>query len=68
MLRVADAIDFSHGSIVKNLRVSISPTAITIKCIVNQNPILEEQSLNKKKDLFEKSFQKDLVVLWIQSK
>jgi putative phosphoesterase len=67
MLRVADAIDFSHGSIVKNLRVSISPAAITIKCIVNQNPILEEQSLNKKKDLFEKSFKRDLVILWIQS-
>jgi putative phosphoesterase len=67
ILRVADAIDFSHGSIVKSLKVNINPDAITIKCIVNQNPILEEQSLNKKKDMFEKSFSKDLIILWIQS-
>jgi putative phosphoesterase len=67
ILRVADALDFSHGSIVKNLIVKINTTAVTIKCKVNKNPVLEEQSLNKKKDLFEKTFDKDLVVLWIQS-
>ncbi|WP_455278171.1 YfcE family phosphodiesterase [[Eubacterium] cellulosolvens] len=67
ILRVADALDYSHGSIVKNLRVSINPTSITIKCKVNQNPVLEEQSLNKKKDLFEKTFSKDLIIIWIQS-
>ena len=67
LLRVADALDFSHGSIVRNLKVNIATTAVTIKCVVNKNPVMEEQSLNKKKDLFEKSF-KDLVVLWIQSR
>jgi hypothetical protein len=67
MLRVEEALDFSHGSIVRNLKVNINTTAVTVKCIVNKNPVLEEQSLNKKKDLFEKSFNKDLVVLWIQS-
>jgi putative phosphoesterase len=67
ILRVADALDFSHGSIVKNLKVSINHAAVTVKCRVNQNPVLEDQSLNKKKDLFEKSFNRDLVVIWIQS-
>jgi putative phosphoesterase len=67
MLRVADALDFSHGSIVRNLKVNIDTSAVTLNCIVNKNPVLEEQSLNKKKNLFEKSFNKDLVVLWIQS-
>lgn len=67
ILRVADALDFSHGSIVKNLKVSINNVAVTVKCRVNQNPVLEEQSLNKKKGLFEKSFNRDLVVIWIQS-
>ena len=67
ILRVADALDFSHGSIVKNLKVSINHVAVTVKCRVNQNPVLEEQSLNKKKDLFEKSFNRDLIVVWIQS-
>jgi putative phosphoesterase len=67
ILRVADALDFSHGSIVKNLKVNINTTTVTAKWRVNKNPVLEEQSLNKKKDLFEKTFNKDLVVLWNQS-
>jgi putative phosphoesterase len=67
ILRVADALDFSHGSIVKKLRVSINPTSIRVKCTVNKNPVLEEQSLNKKKDLFEKTFNRDLIIIWIQS-
>ena len=68
ILRVADALDFSHGAIVRNLKVNIDTIAVTIKCAVNKNPVMEEQSLNKKKDFFEKSFNKDLVVLWIQSR
>jgi len=64
ILRIADALDFSHGTIVKRMQVTCDPTSVTIKCTVNQNPILEEQSLSKKKDMFVDTFKKNLIVLW----
>jgi putative phosphoesterase len=64
ILRVADALDFSHRAIVRKMEVAPDPMTVTIKCTVNQNPILEEQSLNKKKDIFVDFFKKNLVVLW----
>jgi len=64
ILRIVDALDFSHGTIVRKMEVTCNPTSVTIECTVNQNPVLEEQSLNKKKDMFVDFFKKNLIVLW----
>jgi putative phosphoesterase len=63
-LRVADGLDYSHGSIVKTLSVKVGAKRIIIECVSEVKSILEEQAFNKKKDLFEKVFAKKLVLLW----
>lgn len=63
ILRVADALDASHSSIVKNVNVKISETSVILQCLVNGNTQLEEEMINKKKDLFEKIFNRSLLII-----
>jgi exopolyphosphatase/guanosine-5'-triphosphate,3'-diphosphate pyrophosphatase len=63
-LRVADALDFSHSSVVKNLNVNVLPNRIILECLVSGDTRLEDQAVRKKKDLFEKVFKSDLTVTW----
>jgi len=64
ILRLADGLDFSHRSIVQKVEADASIESIKIEGVVNLNPILEEYAINKKKDLFEKSFKKRVVLTW----
>jgi exopolyphosphatase/pppGpp-phosphohydrolase len=64
ILRLADALDSSHGSIVQNVEVQVNFDNVTILGLVVVNPILEEQDFNKKKDLFEKTFAEKMVLKW----
>jgi len=64
LLRVADALDYTHQTNVKSLTVKVGTKRFAIECLVKADWILEEQAFNKKKDLFEKVFGKKLVLLW----
>jgi exopolyphosphatase/guanosine-5'-triphosphate,3'-diphosphate pyrophosphatase len=65
LLRIADGLDCSHSSIVKDLEVNIEKERIRILCKVNEGPFWEEEKVNdKKKDLFVKVFGKDIVLAW----
>jgi putative phosphoesterase len=64
-LRVADGLDYTHESIVKNLNFKIAGNKITIECI-GEESLLEGQAFNKKKDLFEKVFARKLMLVWKQ--
>jgi putative phosphoesterase len=64
LLRVADALDFTHQSIVEKVEAKAGPKKVTLECIVHVNPALEEQAVNKKRDMFEESFKRNLVVEW----
>ncbi len=66
LLRVADSLDYTHQSIVKNLTFKITPKKITAEYLSNAESTLEEQAFNKKKDLFEKVFNTKLVLVWKQ--
>jgi exopolyphosphatase/guanosine-5'-triphosphate,3'-diphosphate pyrophosphatase len=66
LLRVADALDDSHSSVVKSLNVKIEPKRVTVECVSMSVSPLEEQAFNKKKDLFEKVFKKKMVLAWMQ--
>jgi putative phosphoesterase len=66
LLRVADGLDYSHQSVVKDVSVKVGSEKVTVECIVNSDAILEEQAFNKKKDLFEHVFEKKLVLVWKQ--
>ena len=64
ILRVADALDYTHQSIVSQVIAKDEANSINIECMVNADPIQEEQAVNKKKDLFEEVFAKKLVLTW----
>jgi exopolyphosphatase/guanosine-5'-triphosphate,3'-diphosphate pyrophosphatase len=67
MLRVADALDYTHQSNVENLELKVSSKKIIVTCFSKTQSILEEQAFNKKKDLFENFSGKQLVLRWKQN-
>jgi putative phosphoesterase len=66
LLRVADALDYSHTSVVKTVNFKFSPKKVTVECVASSDSSLEEPAFNKKKDLLERVFEKKLVLLWTQ--
>ena len=64
ILRVADALDYSHRSIVKKMNVKLFPDEMVLECFSSGQHYLEDQSVKKRKDLFERVFKKDLTVVW----
>ncbi len=66
ILRLADGLDFSHQSLVQDVEAHVAFENVIVQGSIVLNPILEEYAVNKKKDLFEKSFKKNLMVTWKQ--
>jgi putative phosphoesterase len=62
MLRVADGLDASHNSIIEKVDMEITDTTVMMRCLANGNTQLEEEMANKKKDLFEKVFNRSLLI------
>jgi putative phosphoesterase len=65
LLRLADALDYSHGSLVKNVTVKVGTKKVTIQCATASPLKLEEQAFDKKKDLFEAVFDRKVQLRWI---
>ncbi len=64
LLRVADALDYTHQAIVESINVKVGTKQILVQCLSQVDAVLEEESFNKKKDLFEKTFAKKMVLVW----
>jgi exopolyphosphatase/pppGpp-phosphohydrolase len=64
LLRVADGLDYTHQSIVKSLNVKVETKRVIAECVSETESALEEQAFNKKKDLFEKVFDRKMVLVW----
>ena len=68
ILRLADGLDFSHQSIVQNVKAHIAFEYVTVEGVARLSPIVEEFAVNKKKEMFEQFFRKKVVVAWKQAK
>ncbi|MGD6850466.1 MAG: YfcE family phosphodiesterase [Candidatus Bathyarchaeia archaeon] len=66
ILRLADSLDYTHESNVKLLGVKVGAKKVTVECASNSDFALEEQAFNKKKDLFEKVFNRKTMLVWKQ--
>ena len=64
ILRVADALDYSHRSVVKKVNVKSFLDQVTIECVFSGQHYPEDQAVEKRKNLFERVFKKDLAVVW----
>lgn len=62
ILRLANALDRSYESRVKDVRVSLERKKATLEIISNQDCSLEIQITNQRKDMFEKAFNCKLVI------
>ncbi len=62
-LRLADGLDASHQSIVRDLSILEKEDELVLTIDIGDNDILyEEESLKKKKTLFEQTFEKKLMI------
>ncbi len=66
LLRIADSLDYTHQSVIAEIKSNIGTKRGTIECLSKIKPTLEERAFNKKKDLFEKVFNKKVELLWKQ--
>ena len=63
LLRTADALDCTHGSLVRSLRCELLPGKIVIRCSATADLCAEEAEARKKGDLLEKVLGRELEVL-----
>ena len=64
ILRLADALDYSHRAVVKKINLKFSPNEIILECVFTGQHYLEDQSVKKKKKLFERVFKKNVTIIW----
>ncbi|MCF7934769.1 MAG: HD domain-containing protein [Synergistales bacterium] len=62
ILRVADGLDVSHRSVVRDLEVRMSAETVVLHVAADRDPILERSRAVEKGTLFEKAFGRNLVV------
>jgi exopolyphosphatase/pppGpp-phosphohydrolase len=63
-LRIADGLDRTHRSIVKDISCRYSTKKIIIQCASRLPALEEEKSARNKGDLLEKVYQRKLVIRW----
>jgi putative phosphoesterase len=64
ILRVADGLDCTHRGIVKDVTCAIGKRQVGVYCLVPEPAEDEQREALKKGDLFEKTFDRKLVIEW----
>jgi putative phosphoesterase len=64
ILRVADGMDYGHSSVVRGISASLGTRTVVLSMKTRGNHFLEEQQVAKKKDLFERVFNRKLKLEW----
>ncbi len=62
ILRVADGLDFTQQSLVKDITSEVSPKQVIVNCSLSGEAEIEQKRAMEKGDLFEKVFNRDLVI------
>jgi putative phosphoesterase len=62
ILRVADGLDFTQQSLVKDITCEVSPEQVIVNCAVSGEAETEKERAMKKGDLFEKLFNRNLAI------
>ena len=64
ILRIAEALDCSSECIVRKIAVRVLPNQMVLECEATGDIYATDQALKKMKDLLEKTFRRDLTVVW----
>ncbi len=62
ILRVADGLDFTQQGLVKDITSEVSPDLVAINCAVSGEADIEKERAMEKGDLFERVFNRDLMI------
>jgi putative phosphoesterase len=68
ILRIADGLDCSHLGLVEELSCAVDSESVVITCLGAQPPQGEDEAAEKKKDLFEKHFNREVKIAWMLQK
>ncbi|MBE3144236.1 MAG: HD domain-containing protein [Planctomycetes bacterium] len=63
-LRLADGLDRTHCSRVKDLKCSVTPRKIVVQCFVGSIPLEEAEAALAKSDLLQVVFKRKLILEW----
>ncbi len=66
LLRLADGMDASHGSVVREIKGRLEPRKVLLECRVSSPALWERVSTDRKKDLFEETYGRELKITWKQ--
>lgn len=64
ILRMADALDVSHGSIVSRVHAEFREDKFIVHCYSTTPSVAEESAFSRKKDLFEETFGHTVEISW----
>jgi CHAD domain-containing protein len=64
LIRVADALDVSHSSVVRSTECTVNKERVTVRLETIGYPDRELEKAREKKDLFEKTFNRSLAFKW----
>lgn len=67
LLRLADGMDASHGAVVRDIKLRAGRRRVLVECTVSSPAIWERIAAEKKKDLFELTFERELRIKWTQA-
>ena len=67
LLRLADGMDASHGSVVREIKGRLEPRKVLLECRVSSPALWERVSTDRKKDLFEETYGRELKITWKQA-
>ena len=62
ILRIADAMDYSHVDSVQNIKCSIDAGVVNVTCRTKEDDPIILEKVEKKKDLFEEQYEWKLEV------
>jgi exopolyphosphatase / guanosine-5'-triphosphate,3'-diphosphate pyrophosphatase len=67
LLRIADGLDRGRRETVRDLTVSMSPSLVTVRVHAEDDPELELWGARRKRELFEKVFDRDLELVAVRA-
>ncbi|MFA0887552.1 MAG: metallophosphoesterase family protein [Synergistales bacterium] len=67
LLRLADGMDASHHAVVKAIGACLKPGRVLLECGIASPAFCERSATEKKKNLFELTFERELRIKWTQA-
>ncbi|MFS8531238.1 HD domain-containing protein [Sphaerobacter thermophilus] len=63
LLRIAEALDASHLQVVREIRCTVGPDAVTVRVRAREYPMMEVERAHARSGLFRDVFQRDIVFI-----